>query len=90
MAIGVQEVQRILDKTNWTEYGEKVAWSVRAPKCSLYEGRVLCSYWREWIASGRELYPQTSAGEKEFVEDARRKHPDISLRLVRAVLMHTR
>ncbi len=88
MGVTAEKVQRILNETNWAEYGEKVAWSLRAPKCYLYDGRVLCSYWKEWITSGRELYSQTIEGEKEFVEDARGKNPDISLKLVREVLAY--
>lgn len=82
--------QKILSQTDWANYNQQVAWSVRAPECSLYDGRALCPYWREWISSGRALYPQTPAGKKEFAEDVRRKNPDISHKLIREILGRSR
>ncbi len=58
-----EEFQKLLDKTDWKNYEERVVWHLNEPRCrcdSCYEG------WFEW---GREVYknnPQQFEEEKQL------------------------
>lgn len=67
-----EEVQRILDNTDWGLYSSRYTWRVRMPYCSFYDGgRSICSAWINWLKLGRSLYQNTSEGERDYFSAVR-------------------
>ncbi|MEK6928762.1 MAG: hypothetical protein AABW65_02290 [Nanoarchaeota archaeon] len=64
-------VQETINRTDWRIYEERLSWLVSKPTCPLYDGNVLCNYWKVWIINGRRNYPNTREGESEYLNDVR-------------------
>jgi hypothetical protein len=69
-----EDVQRILNDTDWNAYIARVAWRISMPKCNFYDGKwakehkAICLYWQGWLTRGRALYPKGKQGLQEYLK----------------------
>lgn len=89
------KIQEILDKTDWRNYDACLEHLCRIPRCPVFDGTSLCRYWREWLASGRALFPNTKEGESQYIkyllrQDEIRFKEKLTRGLIRRVLKEER
>lgn len=63
-----EDIQRILDNTDWNRWNNLVHWHLQVPRFTVYDGSHFDDAWQSWIKSGRDLFPEGPLGEQELLK----------------------